>query len=321
MPTKRHHYLPQSYLENFIPPGQKTFVVYDKRGLPPRDQTPINTGVESHLYTILEPTGEKNDTIETDIHGPLDGSAAPIVKRWISSASIAAGDYPILATFMASLHARSPRQIALTQEITATLMVKVGEDLARDPTAFADRMSQFNEANPGSAIADVETARQLMLRIRKDFHVSVDREYGMCQSISDIMDVAKSLMEMRWVVCRATPGQHFVVGDSPVSVFVPHPDDRVSFGAGFDHPLAEVAFPLSPECCLYMRRNRGRRFPSTLEFNRRMIWQAERFVVSSHSSDAIEQLVKELDFTIDLPLIDRDALLEGIAATWTRPSE
>ena len=312
MATKRHHYLPLHYLGNFLLPGQQAFVVYDKTGLPPREQTPINTGVEGRLYTVLDPEGQKNDSIETDILKPLDDAAAPVIARWISGAQHEVDDVPTLAAFMASLSVRAPRQIAFSQDVAVAAIVKVNRDLASDPAAFAEMIRKYNEVNPDAAIVDVEPLRQEMLILDQEYHISVDRQFGMLHSIGLLGDIAKALLDMRWLVLRATAGQEFVVGDSPVSVFVPHPDERASIGAGFLHPLAEVAFPLDPERCLYLRRSSSPRLPTTRELNRRMIWQAERFVVSSRHSDDIEALVKEFAFTIDLPLLDRDELLRGI---------
>lgn len=313
MSTKRHHYLPQFYLAHFLLPGKKTLVVYDKMGLPPREQPPINTGVESRLFTVLEPSGEMNDTIETEIFSPLDGAVAPILARWIAGLRPAAGERATVAAFLASLYVRVPRQIAFTQEAVVLAMLKINRDLASDPTAFANMIRQYNESNPHGAILDVEAARQMMLHMEDDCRVTVDRQFGMVQSIGLLGDVAEALLDLKWIILRAGPDQAFVVGDSPVSILVLHPDGRASFGAGVAHPLVEVAFPLNPGQCLYMRRVHSPLLPTTRELNRRMIAQADRFVVAPDYSDDIEGLVKDFAFTMDLPYLDRNEVERGLA--------
>lgn len=308
MPTKRHHYLPQFYLARFIPPGEKCFAVYDKLGGPPRRQTPINTGVEGHLYTVLDPSGAALDSIETELLGPIDDAVAPIIANWKDGAPSSPGDIAIMATFLASLHVRSPRQITFAQGVGAAVAVKMGEDMARDPVAFADSVRRFNENNPEHTIRDVEALRQSMLHLGVNYRVSLHRKLAMVVAIGLMRDVAEELQKMHWIVLRASRGEHFVVGDSPLSVLLPDEDGRVDFGAGFGMPRVEVAFPLDPERCLYLRRYLSPLAPTTQDLNRCMIWQAERFVVSSQTSEDIEAVVKEFAFTVDLPLMDHNEL-------------
>jgi hypothetical protein len=48
--TKRTHYLPQFYLNNFINKDINGFYVYYKGDENIKIQTPINTGIEKNLY-------------------------------------------------------------------------------------------------------------------------------------------------------------------------------------------------------------------------------------------------------------------------------
>lgn len=312
MSTKRHHYLPQFYLANFIAPGENGFVVYDKQGATPRWQTPINTGVEGHLFTTLGPSGVADDTLETDILSPLDSSVAPILARWIEGESLDARDFPCVAAFMASLHARAPRQIVFHQEVAAAAVVKCCEELASNPDAFTEMMRQYNEANPSCPVEDLEALRQCWLRREAMADFTVDRQLALLQSIGQIKEITQALLEMGWLVCKADPGQHFVVGDSPLSVIVPHSRSLASFGCGFLHARAEVALPLSPDRCLYLKRWPLGPIPPTRELNRRIICQAERFVVSPCMSEEIGVLIAEFAFTVGQPKIDRDDLLRHI---------
>ena len=133
MTAKRNHYLPQFYLEKFIPKSSKTFWVYDKKTGESRPQTPINTGVEGHLYTVLNAKGEVDDSIETGILSPIDGEVKPIFDRWCSSPEeIRQTDIPTVAAFLAVFHMRVPRQIDVIQEYQRNRAIYFMKKIAAD---------------------------------------------------------------------------------------------------------------------------------------------------------------------------------------------
>ncbi len=128
MPVKRNHYLPQFYLARFMPSdGTSHFWVYDKKGGKPRRQTPINTGVEGHLYTVINKEGARDDSIETDFLAPIDGDVSPIIDKWATSGSIDPDDIPTMAAFLAVMHWRVPRNIEVMREYQEKYALALGD--------------------------------------------------------------------------------------------------------------------------------------------------------------------------------------------------
>ncbi len=114
--AKRHHYLPQFYLQHFLS-KKGGFVVYDKKTGQRRPQTPINTGVEGHLYTQLDAEGQPTEFIEEEILAPHDGYVAPVLEKWLEpDVTITNDDREVIASFLAFMHTRVPRHIEMASE-------------------------------------------------------------------------------------------------------------------------------------------------------------------------------------------------------------
>ena len=63
--SKRNHYLPQFYLHQFVQSNDNSiFRVYYKGEKKPRTQTPVNTGIEKHLYNVKGADGSFDDSVE-----------------------------------------------------------------------------------------------------------------------------------------------------------------------------------------------------------------------------------------------------------------
>jgi len=70
--AERNHYLPQFYLQAFLAlEDPKIFWVYDKKDGAFRPQTPINTGIQRHLYNLDNPDGTVDDSLEREIFTQL----------------------------------------------------------------------------------------------------------------------------------------------------------------------------------------------------------------------------------------------------------
>ncbi|MCK4303100.1 MAG: DUF4238 domain-containing protein [Candidatus Eisenbacteria sp.] len=106
------------------------------------------------------------------------------------------------------------------------------------------------------------------------------------------------LLSLRWSMCDAPSGYHFLTCDSPVVSFAPTSRGRAQFGAGFVNPRLEVTFPISPSVCLFLhrkgRQNRwrcSRRLVS--EINRRTAAMAHEYIFSGVNSRRIARLVRD----------------------------
>ena len=67
MPSKRHHLVPEFYLEFFADrSGRRPVVwVYDKDSPAPRPQLPKDTAIETHFHTVQLPDGTRIQYLHT----------------------------------------------------------------------------------------------------------------------------------------------------------------------------------------------------------------------------------------------------------------
>lgn len=317
MSAKRHHYLPQFYLEYFLSPGEKSVWVYDKDGGEPRFQQPVNTGVEGHLYSILNEHGEKDDFIETQYHAPLDGRVKPILDRWgIPGGRITLEDIPLVAEFMASLHTRAPREIERIREFGKLFTIKLLHDDARDPEQLKVLMQRYQEENPGDKLPTFEEFRKLLEDTEEHCKISMNKRIAMVMSILSTHTAFEEFLTMNWLLVHV-PSLELVTADAPVVSFVSDGHGRAMFGGGLRLSGIEVFFPLNPSTCLFLHR-RGTDFgivPNehfVREMNNRTVYNAERFVVSRSRSLEIVNTVRRFSYTREHPKLDRNGVFQYI---------
>jgi hypothetical protein len=294
--SKRHHYVPQFYLNYFCSEGASTLSVYEKGHARPRLQTPRNTAVEAGLYSFTI-DGRKDDFVERNL-SEIESVTKPILDRWQERDVLPKPEeIVVVAQFLALLHVRVPRMIAAIEEameITAVEGTKLYTELR------PDAVREFLKSRPRVQGVNEPTFEELVNSIRdleKNFKVVVNREASMAESLKLALPLAKEIFEMDWWLCDAPQGKFFLTGDTPLCVLAPTSKNKVVLGAGIGLPNAEGSFPISPRVCLLLHRHGGgeRRVSVTMNFvhmmNTRMIATAERFVFSSKESSRIGRLI------------------------------
>ena len=102
---KRHHYLPQFYLEGFCRDGH--LWVFDREANELRRQTPVNTAVMKQYYTVEDEGGEKNNDIELFL-SQIESVSKPVVQKVVSKAQMSSEDKEVMSVFIAFLMNRVP---------------------------------------------------------------------------------------------------------------------------------------------------------------------------------------------------------------------
>jgi hypothetical protein len=319
MPTKRHHYLPQCYLENFLPTDKpKTFWVYDKVGGAPRQQTPINTGVEGHLYTVIGPEGDPDDFVEVGILAPADGRVAPILRRWVEpGAQPTKDELSVMVEFLAYMHSRVPRRINHMQEFGKLYAVRRSQELACRPDLLNKYLERYEREHPDSPAPSHEDLQTSFTNVEERFELSINRQAAMLISLACSRSIAEELASMHWELIHLQTDDQFVTCDAPLVSFASDDSGRAVFGAGYGISQAEVSFPVSPSSCLFLNRwapgnsvvpNKA----FVREMNKRTARIAERFVISQKPSSEAEELTKRFAYTTNLPKLDREQLFRMI---------
>ena len=313
--AERNHYLPRFYLKAFLPATDpKSFWVYDKKGGTPRPQTPINTGIERHLYNLENPDGSVGDTLERQVFAPLDTAAKSVIDRLLRPrARLEESDLPKLAEFLSFMGTRVPRSIRAAQELGEALACFHVSNLAEKPEEIRKLLSELKGQGKLFGELTVEELQKAIEGIDQDFKLSLNEKVSMLTSLVGAREIHEELLRMNWCLCCAHSDAFFICSDSPLVCFVPRPDGTAIFGGGYALLEVEVTFPLSPAKCLYIDRKHNQRYralneDAVKEVNRRTAWAAERFIISTHKCSYVEELLNWSAGSIDKPRMNRNEL-------------
>jgi hypothetical protein len=186
--AKRHHYLPQFYLQQFLS-KKGGFVVYDKKTGQRRPQTPINTGVEGHLYTQLDAEGKPTDFIEEEMLSPHDGHVAPILEKWLEpDASPTDGDVEVMASFLAFMNTRVPRNIEMVREFGRLFAVHRSRKMAEDQERLESFLKHYHDGHPADPMT-LEEVQALLRDPEKSVKISVERRAAVILSLRATADM------------------------------------------------------------------------------------------------------------------------------------
>ena len=319
--TKRQHYVPQFYLEKFVEDAAANtpgFWVYDKAGGDPRWQTPVNTAIEGHLYSLDFPDGQPRDLLERQLAG-IEGIAKPILARWVGpGARPTREEIAEIAAFLAAMHVRVPRNIAAIGELMAEFYRSSIRRHGDDEAQFQELWDATFGSNPEAACGVTpQEMREYMLNPDHFATITTQRHVAMAFSMLQADEAASALRGYNWCLCLAPEGKFFVTSDCPVNVFRMAEPGQAQFGAGLLLPGTQISFPISPSVCISLdRAHTQRRRRVTDRFveqrNRRTACMAERFVISPHRTRGIERIVTEFAYTRNQPKLDRTELQKDI---------
>ena len=102
---KRHHYLPQFYLEGFSRNGQ--LCVFDRKEGDFRRQQPKDTGVERAFLTVEQVEPGKVAEVER-LFADLEGRSKPLIERLEKGEILPGESKATLALFLGFMFVRTP---------------------------------------------------------------------------------------------------------------------------------------------------------------------------------------------------------------------
>jgi hypothetical protein len=326
---KRHHYVPQFYLEYFaceVAPRRRILWVYDKDGGEPRAQTPRDTAVESGYYSIETKTG-KTVVIE-ELLSKLETATAPILRRFQDSdEALSEPDIPVLAEFLAMLHLRGPRMLQVTSEFLTAHAYHFAENTAAQPEMVRKyiREKGAEMAFSGKPIPKEEELIESLSNAQEKFDIVVDRQYALLESLKACLVITKILYQMNWCLCRAPKNTFFLTSDSPLCVLAKTERGGLLFGSGFDRNNVQITFPISPHAAILIDRRHSQRRMAVgeafvREANRNMALYAQRYVISHLSTRATLELALWASQTRTIPKLDRKVVMAELAARQDKSS-
>ncbi len=321
--TKRHHYVPQFYLKYFAVDkagNAQGFWVYDKDGGEPRFQTPVNTAVESGLYTVEIP-GEDPDMLEKDIFGKSENAAKPIIEKLqVGEATPTGYEREEMAGFLAIMYARVPRTVGLAREMGKAHVLERHKRLAQKPGELRRMYEGYCRASGKKEHRPFEEIEKYLVDLEGHFDLEVDRGMALLQCLASGDVVSSILSRMNWCLCDAPAGRFFVTSDAPLSVLTVVDGGRSAVpGSGLGLPGVEVVFPISPTRCLVLDWKGNQEHLEVSgdrvnDVNRKIACVAERYIISPVRAEDIDRLRNEFAYTRETPKVDREEVARLLEA-------
>jgi hypothetical protein len=294
--SKLHHYVPRFYLRGFHDREHpRSTWVYEKGTALPRLQGIANTAAETYYYTINTPAGERRSFLESKYLAPIEAAAAPIVEQLRTEPRpiVTPEQVEPLASFLTALFARSPLARRAAEKFFLGLATAQTKRHFRSDRAI----DEFLETHPDIPLS-ADEVRRLVAGIDDPsrWRLGLKRDLAVALQFAHVARFYPYLRDKTMSVLEGAGDPEFLTCDSPLSVFTLSRRGRALVGVGIGQPNAEVVLPLCPTRALRLayRQQPVRQRVSVAvvrDINRRIIYQAQRYVYASRKSKRIGAFV------------------------------
>ena len=277
--SRRHHYIPQKYLEGFCDSDSKMWV-YSKDQKDFQSNV-INIGVEKDFYKISD-----NDltSLEDFLSHKIENPANPILDKILKREKINDNEKFILANYAYSMIKRVPEGKKRSKKI----LPRISEPVLQEFYQLIEKTYSEEKWEPLKKEAERFIAHQ-------------------CETPSNIFSkpnspvVPAALIQMNWYFLCAPVKSYFLTCDNP---FFFHESQGLGLEAG------DFTFPISKHIALWGTNQTHRddcayhqaKLRTLREINRRTIKNATRYVYSSTSDTSIERMIRKRRIKIEIPL-------------------
>lgn len=312
----RCHYVPEFYLKHFLADDNKVFYVYNREDNSITPQTPKSTLAIVDYYLFDNMQGEKDDFVEK-MFSWIEGEAKKIFDEivanphgWDSKIK------PVVDTFLAFQACRIPSNVKIIQEVYMAGVDHIWDKMnetSKDPDKSKQEYESFRKSNKPGSDMSYESFCTTLAMPKERFRINIDEKQSLMNSLFMSETIYKQLQKMTLCVHEIKNSNFFVTSDNPVNIFVPFPNNQAIFGGGIGLSNVEVSFPLTPTICLRLGyKNHGRYkvadFRFIEEVNKRLIANANKYIISPYKSNRILKLLKELKSFYNKPVIDTEVM-------------
>jgi len=281
---KKHHYLPQFYLERFkiIPQKGKYPHIYRiEKSAHPRATSPAikDTGCKTDYHTIDFNNQDKDrHTVEIAL-SKIETDQSKLIESICENNKIAKGQISPLANLITTMQFRVPAfknwiESMLRGNVESAIKILIHQGIIpKPPKEIEDQGGDFPKV-------DIYNWIILRFMFQKAF-----------QSENSIL-----LEKMKYQLIIAPNGHHFITGDSPVALYHPNYDSIKPYGVSLKFKEIEVTFPISKKLLVKLTWN-GEEGVKTIqenevqEYNRRSIIMTDSQIFASDVSPALLEKV------------------------------
>jgi len=294
---RRHHYLPQFYLRNFVDQHPKGKLwVYTKDAESFRAASPRDLAVEKDYHTVVRRDGVVDRNTMEDTVASLENIAAPVIQKILRGAALSFDDYQIFALFISQLFLRVPARRNAVARMMSEMLKQMSKRFAENKESYLADYRRFETDTGDNSDADPECVREFILS--DDYDITVDSSAALGASLGAIGTVVNWLVRMNWVFVRASGRFRFLTCDNPVFYCDPTLPPNPWRGAGLANPGVEVSCPLSPNVLAFAsyravpRQHAKASSELVRRFNQQTIDSAYRYIFASEGSPALQRFIR-----------------------------
>lgn len=291
---KKHHYVPQFLLREFLPPNEDQLFVYDTKNEKIRPQKTKEIACESNFYSIL--TDGKSDKQLEKKFSHIEGKAAGVIKRFKQRAPLNEEDKETLARFIALSRVRTPTFL----------------------NNLAKLEVNFTEAEFFKKTQDIDFTQERTKEISRDLILKHSFFWWYWEFLEE------KILSMKWSLFEAPYGRAFITSDNPLcSILKPSESNQngVSIIQEFDDRSLRLFLPLSKNHAWlgHMEFDKDDYYQADdswmTMFERNCVIWANRYVYASTDDTAIlEHAIEYKDicpFDITLPEDERSGFVHS----------
>lgn len=286
--SKRHHYIPEFYLQNFVDQNsgdrQKLLHRYERGKDHIVALSPKDASVIKNYYLFQMDDGSKNTRLEKFLSELEDRIAPIILKTSVPAAFLTDEELSRLLYFAAFMYTRVPR-----------FRDNIEKFLGRTERVIVKMLGVHAENwFPKMKMEDRELSELTDEEVRKfalddsNYEIRVHPNESIKAMLHGVSTLFKILSTMRWGIVRAVEDIGFFTSDSPVVPDIP--GEQTGMPVGFGMENVEVSFPLTPKLCMFggWRIKNATAFPIpvpcdfVVNINDRTIDAAYKYVYASY---------------------------------------
>lgn len=249
---RRHHFLPQSYLEGFTKDGKVW--IYDRSKNEFRRQTPKNIAFVRDFYAFEDTSGAMDYGLEKWF-STIEGKAKASIRDLEQKLEITPGARLHLAFYISLLMVRTPKFDREVQETADAMLKGIAKQAFQTVESAEIFARQYADRTGDSGV----TGESLFRFVQDErFKVVTPRNNVLIAMLTLAERVTFDVAMMDWMVVHADPRTAFITSDEPIGYIVPQeflPTGEPVLGLGSQKVVKIV--PLSQSIALLLGKFGG----------------------------------------------------------------
>jgi len=242
MTKKRHHYLPEFYLDGFVNPHNGPYMwVYEKGDPKIRKASVKDVAVQKHYYSFVTPEGQKDSETFENFLAFIENNVAPVFQKIKKQEILSEEERSWFAIFLASLVTRVPNFRESIEESAAEVIRRINLKMASDTEGFKSMIRNFENETGSKVNLPIEDLQKFILDGK--YKIKVDPQFSLSM-MTLINDFSPIFHKMNWTIF-ISDDHKFVTSDNPLFYNDPTHDPRSPFGVGFLSKNIRLTFPVT----------------------------------------------------------------------------